>query len=44
MAKTIISADSHITEPPGCYIDHIDPKYRDIAPKWSMTRARATYS
>jgi predicted TIM-barrel fold metal-dependent hydrolase len=33
MAKTIISADSHITEPPGCYIDHIDPKYRDTAPK-----------
>jgi len=27
-----ISADSHITEPPNCYIDHIDPKYRDIAP------------
>jgi predicted TIM-barrel fold metal-dependent hydrolase len=33
MPKTIISADSHITEPPGCYIDHIDPKYREIAPK-----------
>jgi len=33
MAKTIISADSHITEPPGCYIDHIDPKYRGTAPK-----------
>jgi predicted TIM-barrel fold metal-dependent hydrolase len=33
MQKTIISADSHITEPPGCYIDHIDPKYRDTAPK-----------
>ncbi|MGE4221350.1 MAG: amidohydrolase family protein [Alphaproteobacteria bacterium] len=27
-----ISADSHIVEPPGCYRDHIDPKYRDIAP------------
>jgi len=27
-----ISADSHITEPPNCYIDHIDPKYREIAP------------
>jgi predicted TIM-barrel fold metal-dependent hydrolase len=27
-----ISADSHITEPPNCYIDHIDPKYRDVAP------------
>lgn len=28
-----ISADSHILEPPNCYIDHIEPKYRDIAPK-----------
>ena len=27
-----ISADSHITEPPNCYIDNIDPKFRDIAP------------
>ena len=28
----IISADSHITEPPGCYRDHIDPAYLDRAP------------
>jgi len=27
-----ISADSHVTEPPNCYIDHIDPRYRDRAP------------
>ena len=27
-----ISADSHITEPPNCYLDYIDPKYRDVAP------------
>jgi predicted TIM-barrel fold metal-dependent hydrolase len=27
-----ISADSHVTEPPNCYIDYIDPKYRDVAP------------
>src|SRR5216684_1570381 len=27
-----ISADSHITEPPNCYIDHIEKKYRDTAP------------
>ena len=27
-----ISADSHITEPPECYIDNIDPKFRDRAP------------
>ena len=29
----IISADSHISEPPNTYIDYIDPKYRDIAPR-----------
>ena len=29
----IISADSHITEAPGTYIDHIDPRWRDRAPK-----------
>jgi predicted TIM-barrel fold metal-dependent hydrolase len=28
-----ISADSHVTEPPNSYIDHIDPKYREIAPR-----------
>jgi predicted TIM-barrel fold metal-dependent hydrolase len=28
-----ISADSHITEPPGTYIDRIDPAYRDRAPR-----------
>src|ERR1700722_18328347 len=27
-----ISADSHIVEPPNCYVDHIDPKMRDVAP------------
>jgi predicted TIM-barrel fold metal-dependent hydrolase len=29
----IISADSHITEPPNTYIDNIDPAYRDRAPR-----------
>jgi uncharacterized protein len=29
----IISADSHITEPPNTYLDFIDPAYRDRAPK-----------
>jgi uncharacterized protein len=29
----IISADSHITEPPDTYIPRIDPKYRDDAPR-----------
>ena len=28
-----ISADSHITEPPDTYIDRIDPKYKDRAPR-----------
>src|SRR5439155_9378 len=32
MSYPIISADSHITEPPNCYADHIDPTYRDRAP------------
>jgi predicted TIM-barrel fold metal-dependent hydrolase len=31
-ATPIISADSHITEPPDCYTAHIDPAYRDRAP------------
>ena len=30
--KPIISADSHVCEPPDCYVDRIDPKYRDRAP------------
>ena len=29
----VISADSHITEPPNTYIDYIDPAYRDRAPR-----------
>jgi uncharacterized protein len=33
MAKPIISADSHITEPPGTYLDRIDPRFRDRAPR-----------
>ena len=32
MAKPIISADSHITEPPDTYVDHIDRRFRDRAP------------
>ena len=30
--RPCISADSHITEPPTSYLDHIDPAYRDRAP------------
>jgi len=33
MAKMPISSDSHITEPPNCYIDHIEQKYKDTAPR-----------
>jgi predicted TIM-barrel fold metal-dependent hydrolase len=29
----IISADSHITEPPNTYIDHIEAKFKDSAPR-----------
>ncbi|HET6793216.1 MAG TPA: amidohydrolase family protein, partial [Acidimicrobiales bacterium] len=29
----VISADSHITEPPGTYVDHIEPAWRDRAPR-----------
>ena len=32
----LISADSHVTEPPGCYVDRIDPAYRDRAPRVTM--------
>jgi predicted TIM-barrel fold metal-dependent hydrolase len=28
-----ISADSHVTEPPGTYLDRIDPAFRDRAPR-----------
>ncbi|HEV7734492.1 MAG TPA: amidohydrolase family protein [Candidatus Binatia bacterium] len=33
MSHPIISADSHVTEPPNTYIDHIDPAFRDRAPR-----------
>ncbi len=32
MGKIPISADSHVTEPPNCYVDYIDPAYRETAP------------
>ena len=32
MDKLPISADSHVTEPPNCYIDFIDPAWRAKAP------------
>lgn len=33
MSFPIISADSHITEPAGTYVDRIDAKWRDKAPR-----------
>jgi len=33
MLKPVISADSHVTEPPGTYVDRIDRAYRDRAPR-----------
>jgi predicted TIM-barrel fold metal-dependent hydrolase len=33
MIKPIISADSHVSEPPNCYVDYIDKKYLDRAPR-----------
>ena len=33
MIRKPISADSHITEPPNCYVDFIDPKFRERAPR-----------
>ncbi|HXW84270.1 MAG TPA: amidohydrolase family protein [Candidatus Binataceae bacterium] len=37
MPKHIISADSHITEPAGTYVDRIDHKYKDTAPHMVST-------
>ena len=33
MSQPIISADSHITEPANTYVDYIDAKWRDAAPR-----------
>src|SRR5580692_604469 len=33
MIRKPISADSHITEPPNCYVDYIDPGFRERAPR-----------
>ena len=43
MAPGMISADSHVMEPPNCYIDHIDPKYRDVAPRMVRGEERGDY-
>ena len=33
ISKPIISADSHIMEPPDTYLPRIDKKYKDSAPR-----------
>ncbi|MCZ6895746.1 MAG: amidohydrolase family protein [Gammaproteobacteria bacterium] len=33
MLKPIISADSHVSEPPNCYVDFIDIKFKARAPR-----------
>ncbi len=33
MLKPVISADSHVAEPPNCYVDFIEPRFRDRAPR-----------
>jgi predicted TIM-barrel fold metal-dependent hydrolase len=33
MGTVVISADSHITEPPNTYVDYIEAKWKDRAPK-----------
>ena len=33
MFKPIISSDSHVCEPPGTFVDRIDKKYLDVAPR-----------
>ena len=33
MLRKPISADSHITEPPNCYVDYIEPAFRERAPR-----------
>jgi predicted TIM-barrel fold metal-dependent hydrolase len=34
MARAIISADSHVTEPPDTYVDRIDRRFKDRAPRF----------
>lgn len=43
LAQGMVSADSHIVEPPNCYIDFIDPKYRDTAPHIEHADGRDRY-
>jgi uncharacterized protein len=33
MLKPVLSADSHVTEPPDAYVSRIDHRYKDRAPR-----------
>ena len=39
MNKPVISADSHITEPPNTYVDFIESKWKDKAPQMKYVEA-----
>jgi len=43
MSYPIISADSHITEPPQLYQDYMEAKYRDTAPRLEHTEDRGEF-
>jgi predicted TIM-barrel fold metal-dependent hydrolase len=43
MAKAMFSADSHVMEPPNCYVDYIDPKFRERAPHMVQGEERGDY-
>src|SRR5437870_2650734 len=33
MTEVLISADSHVHEPPDLWVDRLPPKFRDLAPR-----------
>jgi hypothetical protein len=44
MNLPVISADSHITEPPNTYTDYMDAAWRDNAPHMEHNDSSATCS
>jgi predicted TIM-barrel fold metal-dependent hydrolase len=43
MRQTLISADSHITEPPNVYVERVDARFRDRAPRLQTGGERGDY-
>lgn len=37
-----ISADSHVTEPPSCYTDYLEPEWRDRAPRLAQNAEKGS--